>query len=58
MTEAALLDEMQRQSQLKKADRERAAQILEAVEGMNIWAARELLERCIGALQMLDVSYR
>ena len=53
-----LLDEMQKQSHLKEADRERAAQILEAVEGMSIWAARELLERCIGALQLLDISYR
>lgn len=58
MTKAALLDEMQEQSQLRKSDRERAARILEAVEGMSIWAARELLEHCIGALQLLDVSYR
>ncbi len=58
MTKTALLDEMQRQSRIKKANRERASQILEAIEGLRIWEARELLENCIGALQRLDVCYK
>ncbi len=58
MTKTALLDEMQRQSRIKETDRERASQILEAIEGLRIWEARELLENCIGALQRLDVCYR
>lgn len=58
MTKAALLDEMQKQSRIRETNRERASQILEAVEGLRIWEARELLEQCIGALQRLDVSYR
>lgn len=58
MTKAELLDKMQERLHLKEADREKAAQILEAVEGMSIWAARELLERCIGALQLLDICYK
>lgn len=58
MTRADLLNKMQEQLCLKKVDREKAAQILETVEGMSIWAARELLECCIGALQLLDISYR
>lgn len=58
MTKAALLDEMQKQSRVKGANRERASQILEAVEGLRIWEARELLENCIGALQRLEVCYR
>ena len=58
MTKSELLDEMQKRSHIKEADRERASQILEAIEGLRIWEARELLENCIGALQRLDVCYR
>lgn len=58
MTKDALLDEMQKQSCIKGVNRERASKILEAVEGLRIWEARELLEICIGALQRLDVCYR
>ena len=53
-----LLDEMQGRSLIKAEKKERASQILGAVEGLRIWEARELLEHCIGALQRLDVSYR
>ncbi len=58
MTKVELLDEMQERLHLKESDTERAAQILKAVEGMSIWAASELLERCIEALRLLDISYR
>lgn len=57
VTKLALLDEMQKQSRIKEVHRERASQILNAVEGMRIWEARELMEQCIGALQRLDVCY-
>lgn len=58
MTKEALLDKLQKNSLVKEKDRDRASQILDAVEGVSIWEARELLEHCIGALQLLDVRYR
>lgn len=58
MSKTELLDKTGTALHLKKEDRERASQILDAIEGMSIWEARELLERCIGALQLLDVRYR
>lgn len=39
-------------------DKERASQILKAVEGMRIWEARELLERCMGALELTEIHYK
>ena len=53
----ALLEKMGESLHLKETDRERAAQILDAVEGMSIWEAGELLERCVGALQLLDITF-
>lgn len=38
-------------------NKERATQILKAVEGMKIWEAKDLLEECIGTLNMVRVSY-
>lgn len=58
MTKTELLDEMQRQGRINDQTREKASQILEAVEGLSIWEARGLLEHCIGAFQLLSVSYR
>lgn len=58
MTKDELLDEMQKRSCIKEANRERASQILGAIEGMKIWEARELLGCCIGAIQRLDVRYK
>lgn len=39
-------------------NRDRASQILKAVEGMDIWEARELLGVCADVLEMLTISYR
>jgi len=58
MTKEALLDKLQKNRLVKEKDRDKASQILDAVEGMSIWEAKELLEHCIGALQLLDVCYR
>ena len=37
--------------------KERAAQILRAVEGMSIWTARELLKACSSVLEQTEISY-
>jgi len=58
MSKEELLDRMKNVLRLRETDREKASQILDAVEGMSIWEARELLKRCIGALQLLDIRYR
>ena len=39
-------------------EKQRASQILRAVEGMRIWEAKELLEKCEGVLFMTEVHYR
>lgn len=38
-------------------NRDRASQILNAVEGMCIWEARELLGACADILESLTISY-
>lgn len=58
MTQTELLDKMEKSMHLQNADRERASQILNAVEGMSIWEARELLQRCIGSFELMDIRYR
>ncbi len=37
--------------------REKASQILKAVEGLSIWEARELLQACGAALVRTEISY-
>lgn len=39
-------------------DKERASHILKAVEGLSIWEARELLEKCAAVLQLLEIRYK
>lgn len=50
-----LLDEQTRLHD--EEDKKRAFQILKAVEGLSIWKARELLEKCIGILELTEVHY-
>jgi DNA-directed RNA polymerase specialized sigma24 family protein len=49
------LDELIKSEVLGAADKERASQILKAVEGLKIREATELLEACIGALGCLRI---
>ncbi len=58
MTKKDLLDKLQKEGQLKEKDRERASQILDALEGMKTWEAGQLLVRCTETLQLLDVCYK
>lgn len=37
--------------------KERASQILRAVESMSIWEARELLQACSEVLEQTEISY-
>lgn len=39
-------------------DKERASQILKVVEGMRVWEARELLEKCAGVLELTEIHYK
>jgi len=52
-----LLDRIQKTVGTKGNERGRASRILEAVEGMSVWEARELLKTCGDALLMTDVHY-
>ncbi len=57
MTKEALLDLMQKRMRPRLDARERASQILSALEGMSIWDAKELLNMCGEAiLVMKDLS--
>lgn len=38
-------------------DKKRASQILRAVEGLSIWEARELLEKCKTVFELMEVHY-
>lgn len=38
-------------------DKKRASQILKAVEGLRVWEARELLEKCAEVLQLTEIHY-
>lgn len=52
------LNRLLESGQIHSKNRERASQILNAVEGMEIWEARELLGLCANVLELLTVSYR
>lgn len=58
MTQEELLDKMEKTMHLQSADRKRASQIFSAVEGMSIWEAKELLQRCISSFELLDIRYK
>ncbi len=57
MTKEALLDKIQKHMRPNTNSRERASQILSALEGMSIWDAKELLNMCCEAIMLLDVHY-
>lgn len=41
-----------------EAEKRAASQILKAVEGMNIWDARELLRHCAKVLYLMEIHSR
>lgn len=52
------LNRLLESERIREKDRERASQILNAVEGMGIWEARELLGACSDVLEALTISYK
>ena len=38
-------------------DKKRASQVLRALEGLSIWKARDLLDRCARALELMEIHY-
>lgn len=51
------LDQLLEKTRIHKKNRERASQILNAVEGMCVWEARELLGECADILDGVTVSF-
>lgn len=52
------LNRLLENDKIPRKNRERASQILSAVEGLTIWEARELLGACADVLEGLAISYR
>lgn len=42
----------------KADEKQRASQVLRAVEGLSIWDARELLRYCAEVLELLEIHYK
>lgn len=51
------LDPLLEKTRIHRKNRERASQILNAVDGMCIWEARELLGECADILDVVTVSF-
>ena len=39
-------------------DKQKASQILRALEGLSVWKAKELLEKCAGVLDLTEIHYK
>ena len=42
----------------EEEDKKRASQILKALEGLSVWKARELLEKCTEVLALVEIHYK